>query len=66
MIFKDKSNGTPIMFFGSLDQEIFDKGILAVFERFLDFCQDSSVFNINQYYRVTTLLLNELYFDTLA
>jgi hypothetical protein len=47
MIFKDESNGTPIVCLGSVVQEIFDMDILAVFEGFLGFCYDSSLFNID-------------------
>jgi hypothetical protein len=37
MKFKGKSNGTNISCIGSRDQEIFDRGILAVFEGLLGF-----------------------------
>jgi hypothetical protein len=48
------------MCLGSVNQEICDGGILAVFEGLLGFCHDSFVFNINQLYRANNLLLNEL------
>jgi hypothetical protein len=60
MKFKGKSNGANFICVGSLDQEIFDRGILAVFEGLLGFCHDSFVFNISQSYRVNNFLLNEI------
>jgi hypothetical protein len=58
MEFKGKSNGTNIICIGSLDQEIIDKGILAVFEGLLGFCQGSFVFSISQSKRTNNFLLN--------
>jgi hypothetical protein len=46
--------------FGSVNQQISDKGVLAVFEELLGFCHESFVFNINQYYRASISLLVEL------
>jgi hypothetical protein len=66
MTFKDESNGTSIMCIGSVDQEIFDKGILAVFEGLISFCHDSFAFDIKQSYRAPNFLLNELYFEAVA
>jgi hypothetical protein len=60
MKIKGRSNGTNIICIGSLDQEIFDRDILAVFEGLLGFCQDSFVFNINQTYRANNFLLKEI------
>jgi hypothetical protein len=60
MKFKGKSNGTNIICIGSLDQEIFDRDILAVFEGLLGFCHKSFVFSISQSYRANTFLLNEI------
>jgi hypothetical protein len=60
MIFKDESNGTPIMCIGSVHQKIFDRGISAVFEGLLGFCHDSFVFDVNQSYRASNFLLYKL------
>jgi hypothetical protein len=45
MKFKGKSNGANIICIGSLDQEIFDRGVLAVFEGLLNFCYSNCIFN---------------------
>jgi hypothetical protein len=50
MKFKGKPNGTNIICIGSLDQEIFDKGILAVFEGLLGFRYHNSISNAYKYY----------------
>jgi hypothetical protein len=60
MKFKGKSNGTNIICIGSLDQEIFGRGVLAVFEGLLGFCHNSFVFNISQSYRANNFLSNEI------
>jgi hypothetical protein len=60
MKFKGKSNGTHIMCLGSLDQDISDRSILAVFEGLLDFCHRNVVLDINQDYGATYFQLNEL------
>jgi hypothetical protein len=60
MKFKGKSNGANIICVGSLDQEIFDRGTLAVFEELLGFCHDIFVFNISQSYRANSFSLNEI------
>jgi hypothetical protein len=48
------------MFLGSLDQDISDRSILAVFEGLLDFCHHNVVFDINQDYRATNFQSNGL------
>jgi hypothetical protein len=60
MKFKGKSNGTHIMCLGSLDQDISDRSILAVFEALLDFCHHNVIFDINQDYRATNFQSNGL------
>jgi hypothetical protein len=58
MKFKGEFNGTHIMCLGLPDQEISDRGILAVFEGLLGLYHHNSVFNINQLYRASNFLLN--------
>jgi hypothetical protein len=66
MKFKGKSNGIHIIGLGSLDQEIFDRGILAVFGELLGFYHHSFVLYINQYYKTNNFLSNKLLAETLA
>jgi hypothetical protein len=51
---------------GSLIQEIFGRGILAVFEELLDLYHHNLVLDISQYYKANNLLSNEPLAETLA
>jgi hypothetical protein len=57
--FKGELKGTHIICLGPLDREIFDRGILAVFEGLLGVCYKNSVLNINKYCGANNFLLNE-------
>jgi hypothetical protein len=54
------------MCLGLVDQEIFEKGILAVFEGLLGFCHHNFVLDITQSYRADNFLLKKLWFKVLA